>query len=272
MSYLKLACLYFCLVFSTLLEADDLVLESMQSIRDVQHHKLDSEILERPFHLLIKLPPGATDCSECRFPTVFLLDGGATFSTLAGYSNYLWHEEAVSEFILVGISYGGETFEEGNYRSTDYTAPSEEREYWGGAENFQRVLAEEILPVVSAKYPVDPAHRIIFGQSLGGQFILYTAMTQPGLFYGHISSNPALHRNLDFFLQDRDGEGSTKLFVAVGSNDSPRFKPYSEQWIAHWQAKPDAPFELNAHELPGYGHFSILPESFRLGLMWLLDK
>ena len=164
----------FCLLLSPALHvawaySGDPVLQAMQSIRDVQHVRLDSEILGRPFHLLIKVPDGAKDCVECSYPTVFLLDGGAIFPTLAGYLNYLRHEAAVPEVILVGISYAGDTFEEGNYRSTDYTAPSDERDFWGGAGNFQRVLENEIFPLMSKDFPVDNDRKIIFGQSLGGQ-------------------------------------------------------------------------------------------------------
>ncbi len=268
----KTACLL-ALVFLPLLSgADDSLLEGMQSIRDVQHFRLDSGIVERPYHLLIKLPPDAGECPSCRYPTVFLLDGGAIFPSLAGYASYLWYEKSLPPFILVGISYGGDTHEEGNYRSTDYTAPSQEREYWGGADAFQRVISEEIMPHVEGLYPVDSERRIIFGQSLAGQFVLFTALSRPELFYGHISSNPALHRNLDYFLQSRGAQGHTRLFVAVGSNDSPAFKPFSEQWLVHWTDNDQAPFELESRILQGYGHFSILPESFRQGLIWLIGE
>lgn len=267
-------------VFSSLLfplgfawaDTNDSTLQAMQSIRDVQSVRLESQILGRPFYLLIKEPAAARECESCTYPTVLLLDGGATFPVLAGYLNYLRFEEAVPDVLLIGISYAGDSFEEGNYRSTDYTAPSVERDYWGGAGNFQRVLEEEILPLVEERYAVDKEQRIIFGQSLGGQFVLYTALTRPDLFAGHISSNPALHRNLDFFLENRDVTGETRLFVAVGSNDSPRFKPFSSQWIEHWTSIERKPFELEAREVPGYGHFSLLPESFRQGLIWVLGE
>ena len=96
---------------------------------------------------------------------------------------------------------GSDTFEGGNFRSTDYTAPSEERDYWGGAEKCQLFLSSELLPRIENDYRSDSSQRVIFGQSIGGQFVLYTALTESNLFWGHIASNPALHRNLPFFLQ-----------------------------------------------------------------------
>ena len=245
-------------------------LKAMTAIRDVEHIRLDSKILGRPFHLLVREPQGASECDACTYPTVFLLDGGGTFPALAGYLQYLEFEEAVPDVMLVGISYAGNTVDEGNRRGTDFTAPSEEREHYGGAGAFQQVLEEEIFPLIAANHPMDEDRRLIFGQSLGGQFVLYTAMTKPALFYGHIASNPALHRNLDFFLEDKRIEGHTRVFVGVASDDSPRFKPFSEKWISHWKSAQHPNFELEARVLDGYAHFSILPESFRQGVIWLL--
>ncbi|WP_299083535.1 alpha/beta hydrolase-fold protein [uncultured Paraglaciecola sp.] len=244
----------------------------MQSIIDTQYLKLESKVLKRDFHLLVKLPASYQDCTNCQYPVVYLLDGGAVYPMLAGYYNYLRHEDVVPEVILVGISYGSNDFETGNFRSTDYTAPSSERSYWGGASQFQQALIKDILPTIEEKYPVDPQKRIIFGQSLAGQFVLYNALTQPELFYGHISSNPALHRNLEFFLKPNNSIHKTKLFVAKGSLDDARFRLPSDKWVKHWSNANTAPFTLETKMLDGYGHFSVITESFRHGLDWLLVK
>jgi predicted alpha/beta superfamily hydrolase len=257
------------LLSSLFAAADDAAFQAMQSIRDTQHIKLASGLLKRDFHLLVKLPATYSDCATCEYPIVYLLDGGAIFPALAGYYNYLRHEEIVPEVIIVGISYGSDSFEGGNHRSTDFTAPSAERDFWGGAIIFQKVLMTEVFPQLEGRYRVDSEKRIIFGQSLAGQFVLFTALKEPGLFYGHISSNPALHRNLEFFLEERKFNGRTKLFVAKGNNDDPIFKNPSDQWVEHWSEMEDAPFEMQVMNLPGYGHFSVLTESFRHGLVWL---
>ena len=118
---------------------------------------------------------------------------------LAPYYFLLKFDEPMPEAIIVGISYGANSRAEGNYRGTDYTAPSPERETYGGASAYQNFLADELLPLIERKYRVDKTRRILFGQSIAGQFVLYSAMTRPDLFWGRIASNPALHRNLEFF-------------------------------------------------------------------------
>ncbi len=186
--------------------ADVIDTRLLQSLGEVKYHELKSEQLGRSFHIFVDLPEDYLDSTQ-NYPTVYLLDGGNTFPLMAAYHHYLRFGDEAPAAILVGVSYGADTFEEGNWRSTDFTAASGEREFWGGAGVFQAVLQDELLPLIEGNYRADPARRIIFGHSLGGQFVLFNALTKPELFFGHIASNPALHRNLPFFLSwHGDGE------------------------------------------------------------------
>jgi len=252
----------------------DGVLDSLQSINQSHYHQLNPEALGRPLHIVVKLPVSYQDGDAKKYPAVYLLDGGAVFPMVGGYYNYLINEEVIPEAIIVGISYGSDRFEGGNYRSTDYTAPTDQREYWGGAAGFRGVVEQELLPLIESTYRADPDKRILFGQSLGGQFVLYTALTSPRLFWGYIASNPALHRNLEFFLQRHSTETDTgsRLFVASASNDDPRFRGPAVKWIDYWAKQANLPWTLNALSVPGYGHFSLVTESFRLGLMWIFQE
>ena len=245
--------------------------EFMQGLGDVRYHHVNSESVGRGYHIHVRLPFGY-DQSDRDYPTAYLLDGGNTFPMLAPYYQYLNVGEEVPDMIVVGISYGSDTFEGGNFRSTDFTAPSAEREYWGGAPDFQSFLRDELFPIIENGYRSDGDRRIIFGQSLGGQFVLYTALTRPNLFWGHIASNPAMHRNLAFFLQDHaasGGPGGSKLFVASGTEDVPRFRDPAVEWIRHWTAREQTPWALKTVDLEGHSHMSAPPAAFRQGLIWI---
>ena len=247
--------------------------EFMHGLGDVRYHHVNSETIGRGFHIYVRLPEGYGE-SDQSYPTIYLLDGGGTFPMLAPYYRILNFGEEVPDMIVVGISYGGETFEGGNYRSTDFTAPSEERDYWGGAPRFQSYLRDELFPVIENGYRSDPDRRVIFGQSIGGQFVLYTAMTEPTLFWGHIASNPALHRNLEFFLEPQsDFAQSTqsKMFVGSGTEDNPRFREPAVAWMTRWR-EAEVPWALEAVDLEGHSHMSAPPAAFRQGLRWLFDR
>ena len=243
----------------------------LQGLGDTRYHLFDSEALGHPLHLYVRRPDSG---EEGPFPVVYLLDGGVNYPLLSSYYHYLRIGEELPELVLVGLSYGSDRFEGGNYRASDFTAPAEDREWWGKAPDFQSVLADELMPFIEARYPADPGRRILYGHSLGGQFVLYNALTRPRLFWGLIASNPALHRNLDFFLEWRGAEAmpaaATRLFVAEAEFDDPRFRVPADAWIAHWSAPQRArPFSLEARYLAGETHLSAGVRTFREGLLWL---
>ena len=252
--------------------ADRDQLAGLPDIRDAEYHLVTADKIGRSFHVLVGLPNSYENSGALRYPTIYLLDGGRNFPLLLSYHKHLRLMEEVPDAILVGISYGGDTFEEGNYRSTDYTAATSEREYWGGAGNFQKFLATQLMPLIETSYRSNPDRRIVFGQSIGGQFVLYTAQTMPDLFWGHIATNPALHRNLPFFLvQHANGMMPPKLFVGTASNESPRFKKPLDRWIEHWSGVNEKPWQLNVTTLHGHTHLSANPASYRQGMMWLFS-
>ncbi len=243
----------------------DPALSAMHVIADTRHHLITPERLGRDLHLLVRLPNGYDP--DVPYPTIYLLDGGNLYPMLGAYYQYLRFQEAAPDMIIVGISYAASTFPEGNYRSTDFTAPSIEREFWGGAAEFQAVLADEILPLIESNYASDPERRMLFGQSLAGQFVLFNAVTRPKLFAGHIASNLAIHRNLEFFLARPYESGQTKLFISGGDDDPIDFDRPRAAWLKAQTAADD----LKVVSIADQGHFSIAPESFRQGLRWMFD-
>ena len=249
-------------------------MQFLQGLGDTRYHDVASDGVERSYHVYVMLPDGYDQSSDKKYPTIYVLDGGALFPLLTSYYRYLNFGEEIPDAIIVGISYGSATFEGGNYRSTDYTAPSPERNYWGGAAKFQHFLGDELLPFIENTYNSRPDRRAIFGQSISGQFVLYTALTKPNLFWGHVASNPALHRNLEFFLQEHaepsPASGQSRLFVASATLDDPQFRKPALKWIEHWSGR-EGPWQLKTENLEGHSHMSAPPTSFRRGMRWLFS-
>ncbi|MEM8770891.1 MAG: alpha/beta hydrolase-fold protein [Pseudomonadota bacterium] len=231
------------------------------------YHVIEAQKLERPFYIYVRLPADYGQ-SEKRYPVIYLLDGGYTYPLLGAYYRLLPIDEPMPEAIVVGIAYAGGTFDEGNMRGTDFTAPSAERDFWGGAPAFQDFLAGELLPFIAEQYRTDESRRIIYGQSLGGQFLVYSAMTMPDLFWGRIASNPAFHRNLDYFLnlEPAAAKTDTHLIVTAASDETEVFRTPSQRWAAHWAAVADLPFQLHVIDLPGERHATATPLAFRAGM------
>jgi len=246
-------------------------IEGLQGLDETRHHVVESDVLDKQLHILVGLPDGYDPSANESYPTVYILDGGELYPLLKSYSNYLHNGGEAPKLILVAISYGTDDWQKGNDRSHDYTAPTDEREYWGGAADFQAFLGDELLPYIEESYRSSGDKRIIFGHSLGGQFVLYSAQTQPGLFWGHIASNPALHRNLPLFLSLRPEppQSPSHLFVGDGAEDDARFLEPRTRWIEYWNEQSNRPWALRTEPLDGHSHFSAPPASFRRGIRWL---
>jgi predicted alpha/beta superfamily hydrolase len=243
----------------------------MQGLGDTRHHVVHSESLDKRYELLVGLPDGYMTSPAIEYPTVYVLDGGALYPMFRSYLQFLQLGGDAPELILVGISYGTNDWQQGNDRSHDYTAPTDEREFWGGAKEFQAFLADELIPFVESEYRSRSDRRVLFGRSLGGQFVLYSAQTEPELFWGRIASNPALHRNLPLFLslQPPDTPVEAHLFVSSAAEDDPRFREPALEWMRHWAAAPTTPWRLHTETLEGHGHFSTPAAAFRAGIRWL---
>lgn len=246
----------------------------MQSLDNTHRHVVESAAAGRSYNVFVGVPAGYDAAEDRRYPTVYVLDGGELYPLFVSYAHYLHSGEEIPEVIVVGISYGTRDWRQGNNRSQDFTAPAAGQDHWGGAEAFQRFLSNELMPMIEAEYQSDPGQRILFGQSLGGQFVLRAAQSEPDLFAGYIASNPALHRNLDHFLQPvsdhTEQTARSKLFVSSATEDDPRFREPALRWMSHWRDAPATPWQLRAVDLPGHGHFSAAPIAFRSGMRWIL--
>lgn len=242
-------------------------LDHLPALNDPDHHVFTSETLGRPFHVYVRLPYDYDEAKD--YPVVYLLDGDVLFPLIGAYQLLLEFDEPVPEVIIVGIAYGGLGRENGNYRGTDYSAPGGERE--GVADQYQRFLSDELLPFVEERYPADPARRIIFGQSRGAHFVLYTALTQPTLFWGHIASNPSLQPNKAFFFEDHGHPPSTasNLFFSSGSRDWERLRTEAREWFDHWSGKADTPWRLKTVTLEGETHAAGVTNVYRAAMKWL---
>jgi predicted alpha/beta superfamily hydrolase len=270
-SIFRILCL---LAISSLASAESMSFTGIQALEGTQYHAFESESLDKRYHLLVSLPDGYEASADKEYATLYILDGGVHYAWLKAYSDYLAIAEDFPELILVGISYGTNDWQNGNDRSHDYTAPTDEREFWGGAGDFQVFLREELIPFIEREYRSDATRRIVFGQSLGGQFVLYSAQTEPGLFWGHIASNAALHRNLPLFLDMRPEQPrhESHLFIGDATEDAAQFHEPRQKWIRHWTAQSELPWRLHVERLDGHDHFSSPPAAFRQGVLWLFGN
>jgi uncharacterized protein len=213
----------------------------------------------RSYHIYVRLPEGYADAPHRKYPTVYLLDGDSTFPMLAPQHLFLNYDDNLPEAILVGIAFGS------------FAPPANSRgpDFGPEAAAFQRFLKGELIPQVERRMRADPARRILVGQSRGGGFVLYSAFTDPGLFWGRIASNPSFPDHKPLLLAPAPaGRADSRLAVVSGTSDRPQLRADALAWFAAHQDKP-TPWLLKRIDIEGGTHAADLPNAYRRAMNWL---
>lgn len=232
------------------------------------YFRIDSAATGRPYHIYVRYPEGYDPAAATLYPTVYLTDGDSLFPILAANHLFLTYDDGLPEAIVVGIAYGG--FDPVvNRRNIDFQSPGEGvAADQAGAEAFQRFLKAELIPEIERRYRSDPARRVLFGQSRGGAFVLYSAVTDPDLFQGRIASNPSISPGIESLLEPAApaARSDLTLVVASGTRDRPDLQQEAALWLSAWQARPDRPWRLHGVRIAGGTHAANAPDAYRQGL------
>lgn len=235
---------------------------------------VDSRAVGRPFHIHVRLPENYRADESVRYPVVYLLDGDSLFPILAASHLFLTIDEGLPEAIVVGIAYG--SFDPAiNRRGFDFSTPVENADpERGGAAAFHDFLKSELIPQIENRYRTDPSRRVLFGQSAGGSMVLYSAFTDPDLFWGRIASNPNfdLGREVFFSPAATADQGNLGLVVTSGSRDRASLRQAALEWFAAWESVEDKPWSLRTVTIEGGTHAADTTNSYRAGMLWLFNR
>lgn len=187
----------------------------VQAALAVERQTLRSDVLDgeaRSYR--VQLPDSYGVSPDRRYPTLYLLDGATQFEHVAATVRFLAQRGEIPESIVVALDSGKRVRD---FTQTDWP------QMWvggGGAHRFKRFLAEELIPRIERDYRAD-GYRILSGHSAGGQFVLHTLATAPGLFRAHIALAPSLdwddrlpNRELARALVDGAARDRSFLYVA----------------------------------------------------------
>jgi predicted alpha/beta superfamily hydrolase len=183
----------------TLRGAIERVLRLPNRRKEARHGTLDhirgfhSEVLGNDRDITIYLPPGYNDRHDVRYPVLYMQDGQNLFEPerafipgqhwrLAEAADEKIGHRAVRPIIIVGI-------DNAPSRIDEYTPTHDAVRHGGGkADDYGRMLIEELKPVIDAGYRTlpDMPNTALGGSSLGGLATLYLGLTHPEV-YGHIA-------------------------------------------------------------------------------------
>jgi len=176
--------------------------------------KLNSKILNEERNIQVYLPD-SYNVSQTKYPVVYLMDGEGHFTYTAGLLQFFARNAIAPEMILIGIP--------NTFRNRDFTPVVDSKVAGsGGADNFLRVIKEELMPVVEEKYRTLP-YRIMIGHSLTAMYCFYTMLREPDLFNSFIAVSPwVIYNNnflVDFINEELPDHSSLKkeIYFTAGS-------------------------------------------------------
>jgi predicted alpha/beta superfamily hydrolase len=253
--------------------SDTIPLDHLPALRG-DYFELASQAAGRSFHVYVRLPQNYDAEVSANYPVVYVLDGDSLFPVLAAQHLFLNIDESLPEALIVGIAYG--SFDPAsNKRGFDFSAPAADaRPEQGGAPAFHEFLKSELLPTIESRYRADAAKRVLFGQSRGGYMVLYSAFTDPDLFWGRIASNAALTPGRERFFSPAAPASRTDLGLVVtsGSRDYPELRANALEWFAAWEHADEKPWAVKAVTIEGGTHAADSPSSYRAGMQWLFNR
>lgn len=200
------------------------------TIPRARQYDITSKINGRDYRVFVAMPFKADPAKK--YPVIYLLDGNWYFGPAAYNVTESAGARAIQQAIVVGLGYPSDDNDlAGSRRGFELTPSvdpnSTDNRQRGGGDALLRVLEEEVKPLVAARYPVDPAHQILYGKSLGGLMVLRSMFRNPGAYQAYIAASPAIAWNnrdvlndeAAFLKQVRDGKLSLRLLITVGGDE-----------------------------------------------------
>lgn len=272
-------------------------------------HPLRSRVAEADYQVWIATPASNPRIPRPeRIPVLYVVDADLWFGTATEMTRImhgLFGE--IPPVLVVGLAYGTPDLAvQGEIRNRDLTPTADPAfeamarqmspqrppllpEGWrvGRAREFLGFIQEEVKPLVRRLAPeADPASEILFGASLGGLFVTWALLSEPGSFRHYIASSPSLWWDAEtvFALEERDAarrEGvAASVFLGAGSLEEgvagmpwlDRFRTVTNvrRLAGRLESRGHAGLRVQAHVFEGETHTSVVPAVLTRGLRWAL--
>ena len=195
------------------------------------HEAFHSRYLEHDRTVLVYLPPEYDQATADRYPVLYLHDGQNVFDQATSFGDEWRVDETAQELIAGGciepiIVVG--VYNTGDHRIEEYTpTPSADGTAGGRADDYGRMLVEELKPFIDATYKTFPgaANTAIGGSSLGGLLTLHLGLRYPTAFGKLAVLSPSVWWDDRVILREVEalpGKRAQRIWLDVGAREGER--------------------------------------------------
>lgn len=206
-----------------------------------RHEQFHSAFLEHDRDVLVWLPPGYDEVRDegsgrsfdtgvrhdgSRYPVLYMHDGQNLFEPETSFLGEHWRvAETATELIeagriepliIVGIYNTGEA------RIDEYTPIGDKRLGGGQADDYGRMIIEELKPLIDRTYRTKPdaANTGVGGSSLGGLVSLHLGFTHPAVFTKIAALSPSVwwgRKTILKTIREARSKPPIRLWVDMGT-------------------------------------------------------
>ncbi|HYB93421.1 MAG TPA: alpha/beta hydrolase-fold protein [Vicinamibacterales bacterium] len=164
-----------------------------------RHEQFHSQYLEHDRDVLVWTPPGYAEQPARRYPVLYMHDGQNLFEPDTAFQKgeywrvgetaaALIEARRIEPIIVVGV------YNTGDARIDEYTPTGDHKLGGGHADDYGRMLIEELKPLIDAEYRTLPErdHTGLAGSSLGGLVSLHLGFTHPSVFSKVAALSPSV--------------------------------------------------------------------------------
>lgn len=230
---------------------------------EIQAFSLASKIMGVPYEVVVAMPRGVAPSAGLRLPALIVTDGYRSLSPAYDAMEFLVGQQVMDPLLIVsvGVPMAEGDSAWGRRRIYEFSPPGWARQdpfgkvvesacatfkspagrCTGGAPDFLRMIATELVPALARRFPVDTAQLGLFGVSAGGFFASW-AIFEPGSpFKRYIISSPAMaygdgeiHRREAAWARDHR-DLPIRVYMASGSleQDDPMLEGIGQIFSGH---------------------------------------
>jgi predicted alpha/beta superfamily hydrolase len=198
--------------------------------RLVLHPQFHSRFLPDDRDVIVYLPPGYDDGSR-RYPVMYMHDGQNLFDPETSFvrgrtwqvrehADKLILSGEMEPLVIVGIYNTPRRLEE-------YTHARDRRMGGGEADDYGRLLVEELKPWIDQEYRTlpDETNTAMGGSSLGGLVTLYLGLKHAETFGKLAVMSPSIwwnHKSMLGFVNEYEGPPWPRIWLDVGDGEGKR--------------------------------------------------